>query len=180
MFNKNIQYIFKHHPRSRHLRISIKPGGEVVVTAPRFISKAAADKFINEHSAWIKSKQEKFKKLTPLISSKNNRADYLKNKEQARSFVESRLKIVNQFYGFTFRRVAIKNSKTRWGSCSKKSNLNFNYKIIFLPLNLADYIIAHELCHLKELNHSIKFWQLVEKSTPNWRVYRHELRRLIF
>ena len=66
------------------------------------------------------------------------------------------------------------------GEFSKKGNLNFNYKILFLPIHLADYVVAHELCHLKELNHSSKFWQLVERSTPNWRAYRRELRQNIF
>lgn len=181
MFNQNISYTFKHHPRARHVRIAVKHDGEVIVTVPRFISKIVANEFVNSHLDWIRSKQEKFKNNPPTIGlRKATKEDYLKNKEAARVFISDRLKVVNQFYGFAYKKVFIKNSKTRWGSCSKKGNLNFNYKILFLPIHLADYVVAHELCHLKELNHSAKFWQLVEHSTPNWRVYRRELRQNIF
>ena len=90
--------------------------------------------------------------------------------------MHARLTHWNQFYGFTFGRVTIKNHKSRWGSCSKKGNLNFNYKIALLPSELADYIIVHELCHLGEFNHSSRFWALVAKAIPNHRVLRARLR----
>jgi hypothetical protein len=65
----------------------------------------------------------------------------------------------------------------RWGSCSKKGNLNFNYKIALLPQRHSDYVIVHELCHLREFNHSKKFWDLVEQAVPNHRALRTELKR---
>ena len=89
-------------------------------------------------------------------------------RELARMFVKERIDYFNQFYHFKVRRIAIKNQKTRWGSCSAKGNLNFNYKIIYLPKELADYLIVHELCHLGQLNHSKKFWALVSKTIPNY------------
>ena len=76
-----------------------------------------------------------------------------------------------------FNKINIKNQKTRWGSCSKKGNLNFNYKIALLPQHLADYIIVHELCHLGEFNHSRSFWNLVAKVFPEYLGIRNELRR---
>lgn len=97
-------------------------------------------------------------------------------KEQARAFVHSRLNVLNAYYGFVYHRVAIRNQKTRWGSCSKKGNLNFNYRIVSLPFHLADYIIVHELCHLGEFNHSQKFWNLVAQAVPDHRARRRELR----
>ena|SRR3990167_2239629 len=90
-------------------------------------------------------------------------------KEAARIFVLERINYFNQFYHFRIRRVAIKNQKTRWGSGSSKGNLNFNYKIIYLPKRLADYLIVHELCHLEQLNHSKKFWDLVSKTMPSYK-----------
>ena len=87
---------------------------------------------------------------------------------QAKVLILDRIKHYNSFYGFKINRIAIKNQKTRWGSCSSKGNLNFNYKIIFLRKELADYLIVHELCHLGQLNHSKKFWDLVEKTIPNF------------
>lgn len=79
-------------------------------------------------------------------------------------------------YGFRASRISIRNPKTRWGSCSEKGNLNFSYKLLFLPDVLADYIVVHELCHLAELNHSAKFWQLVAKTLPDYKERRKALR----
>lgn len=98
-------------------------------------------------------------------------------KECSRILVENRLHYFNKFYNFKINRVAIKNQSTRWGSCSSKGNLNFNYKIIYLKPELADYLIVHELCHLGQLNHSKKFWLLVSKTIPNYVIINKELRK---
>jgi len=102
-------------------------------------------------------------------------ADYEKHKHAARRLVHERLAHFNQQYNFRFGRVSIKNQRTRWGSCSKLGNLNFNYKIALLPQPLADYLIVHELCHLGEFNHSSRFHALVARALPNHR----ELRRIL-
>ena len=101
----------------------------------------------------------------------------IKKKEQARRLVENRLSFFNKFYDFEINRIAIKNTSTRWGSCSSKANLNFNYKIIYLRPQLADYLIVHELCHLGQLNHSKKFWELVKQAVPDYVELNKELRR---
>ena len=101
-----------------------------------------------------------------------------KKREVARIFVENRISYFNKFYNFKINRIAIKNTKTRWGSCSSKKNLNFNYKIIYLRPELADYLIVHELCHLGELNHSKRFWALVSKTIPNYTIINKELKRM--
>jgi predicted metal-dependent hydrolase len=103
---------------------------------------------------------------------------YLKHKEQARAVIKERLEHFNAFYQFSYKRVAIKNHKSRWGSCSKKGNLNFNYRLVHLPLRLLDYVVVHELCHLGEFNHSKRFWALVAKALPDWQVRRKELMRV--
>lgn len=100
------------------------------------------------------------------------------HKERARVFVHERLEVVNKEYGFLYNRVAIRDQKSRWGSCSAKGNLNFNYRIQFLPLHLADYIIAHELCHLKEFNHGKGFWELVERAVPEYKKCCVELQKI--
>ncbi len=102
-------------------------------------------------------------------------ADYLKHKEAARTFVQQRLMQLNRMYGFRYKRIAIKNTSTRWGSCSRQGNLNFHYKIILLPSDLADYVLVHELCHLHELNHSPRFWALVAKTVPDHTLLRRRL-----
>lgn len=103
---------------------------------------------------------------------------YVEYKENARAQVLMRLEFWNSFCGYDFNRVAIRNQKTCWGSCTSKKNLNFSYKLIFLPPHLMDYIIVHELCHLEELNHGKKFWSLVEKVLPEYRTHIGELKAI--
>ncbi|HVU75516.1 MAG TPA: M48 family metallopeptidase [Candidatus Paceibacterota bacterium] len=109
---------------------------------------------------------------------RRNRRQYLTNRENARRLVHERIRHFNQVYGFSVGKIFIKNHKSRWGSCSEKGNLNFNYKIAFLPAELVDYIVVHELCHLKEFNHSPQFWSLVGETIPDHRRRRSALRTL--
>ncbi len=101
---------------------------------------------------------------------------YLEHKEKARELVLARLAYFNQFYNLSWNRVAIRNQKSRWGSCSQKGNLNFNYRILFLPPELQDYIIVHELCHLRELHHRDTFWLLVAEQLPDYAALKGTLR----
>lgn len=113
-----------------------------------------------------------------VYAPKGKRSEYLKYKEVARELVRNRLEYWNQFYNFKFGRVAIRNTKTRWGSCSKRGNLNFSYKLALLPAHLSDYVIVHELCHLGEFNHSQKFWNLVEEAIPDYKEKVKELKKI--
>ncbi len=108
------------------------------------------------------------------------RAHFLAHKERARELVARKIPELNALpgYGFAVGRVAIRNQKSRWGSCSARGNLNFNYRVAFLPERLVDYVVVHELCHLRELNHSAAFWALVAQAVPDWRVKRRELRMI--
>jgi predicted metal-dependent hydrolase len=93
---------------------------------------------------------------------------YLEHKERARTFVRERLEHYNAYYRHNYKKVTIRAQRSRWGSCSKKGNLNFNYRIVFLPEILADLVVVHELCHLKEFNHSRAFWALVAQTIPEY------------
>lgn len=97
-------------------------------------------------------------------------------KEEARALVHARLVHWNTFYNHSYKRVAIRNQRSRWGSCSTLGNLNFNYKILFLSPELVDYIIVHELCHLQEFNHSKQFWDLVARALPEYATHKRVLR----
>lgn len=103
---------------------------------------------------------------------------YVTHKEHARTLVLDRLQHFNQHYRLTWNRVAIRNQRRCWGSCSSKKNLNFNYKILFLPPHLCDYIIVHELCHLTHLHHGKVFWELVAEQIPNYKQSIAELRHI--
>jgi len=73
-------------------------------------------------------------------------------------------------------RLALSNAQTRWGSCSPKTGLRINWRLIHLPLHLIDYVVAHELAHLSEMNHSARFWRQVERLYPDYRNAREEIR----
>jgi len=103
---------------------------------------------------------------------------YTDNKEIARNLIHSRLEYWAPICGVSYKKVAIRNQKRSWGSCSSLGNLNFSYKLLFLPHCLRDYIIIHELCHLKELNHGPKFWAEVSNVMPEYKNYIKELRTI--
>lgn len=177
--NENISYFLRTSRGSRRIRLTIKRGGTVFISAPRFVPQYLIDKFLISKANWILTKIKHFSKFKfiPQKTKKEKRDEYLKYKNKASIIAMERLEYFNWFYNFKWNRVSIKNQKTRWGSCSRKGNLNFNYKISLLPQKSADYIIVHELCHLKEMNHSQKFWNLIEKTIPDYLLIRRDLRK---
>ena len=158
------------------MRIAVYCDGNVVVTVPRNFPDSLLNKFITEKKNWIMEKVSNFLKSSVRPLRKSVRGEFKKYKAEVRVLVEERIKYFNQFYGFKYNKINIKNQKTRWGSCSRKGNLNFNYKIIFLDPELRDYIIVHELCHLKEFNHSKNFWSLVAQVLPDYKKLRDGLK----
>jgi len=176
LHKNKVEYTLKVSKRARRMRLAIYCDTDFVVTAPSNVSQNIIEQFIVRKSQWILDKLEYFKSISGKINAKDAENDYANYKDQALVLAKKRIEYFNKIYGFKFNRINIKNQKTRWGSCSRKGNLNFNYKIALLPEKLADYIIAHELCHLKEFNHSRKFWNLVAKVMPDYFEIRNELR----
>ena len=186
-----IEYTLKISTRARMVRVTVSIGGKVALTVPERLWKRFGEAFVHQmlqsRQGWILAKIEHFKALQKRVDSgavvvrklskKDGRAQYLKYKESARKIAEERVKYFNTFYGFKVGRISIKNTKTRWGSCSRKGNLNFNYKIALLPPHHADYVVVHELCHLGQFNHSKKFWALVEKTIPDYAIIHNELKK---
>lgn len=166
--DREIEYGLKKSARARRLRVAIYCDASVVVTTPVGFSENKVEKFLKEKAGWVIEKLDYFSGLKKTTRLGGGEEEYKKYRNQARDFVEKRVEKINKIYNFSFNKIFIKNHKTRWGSCSKKRNLNFNYKIIFLPDKLADYVVAHELCHLEEFNHSRKFWNLVSKAVPDY------------
>ena len=109
---------------------------------------------------------------------RGRKSEHLAHKDAAREIVHQKLLHFNQHYQYTYHRVTIRNQKSRWASCSKKGNLNFHYKLALMPEPLVDYIIVHELCHLKAFNHSPSFWSLVAETIPDHKTRRRELRSI--
>lgn len=173
---KKIPYKLKRSKRAKRMRLAVYCDGSVVVTSPLGIERSFIEKFITDKKKWVLDKIQFFKSIDSKSIRAFSRKDYLENKDKAFALTHERIKFYNKIYGFSFNKIFIKNQKTRWGSCSRNQNLNFNYKIIFLPQKHRDYIIVHEICHLREFNHSKKFWTLVEKTLPNYLEIKKELR----
>lgn len=171
----DLAYEVKISTRARKIRLSVYRDGRVVVTVPRRFGVRVGEQFFAQHAAWIKRKIERWGerwKDAPILPEGN----YQQDKERAREFVCQKIEQFKLFYPFSFGRVSIKNNTSKWGSCSRQKNLNFHYKILYLPECMADYLIVHELCHLKEMNHGPRFWQLVSQQIPEYKVVRRNLR----
>ncbi len=97
-------------------------------------------------------------------------------RRQARDIITRRAEEFGKKLGLDYNRICIKDQKTRWGSCSSLKNLNFNWRLIMAPVKVIDYIVIHELIHLAEMNHSPKFWRLVESYCPDYKEHRKWLR----
>ncbi len=196
---ETIKYALKISARAKTVRVTVGLGGDVSLTVPKRLwgplGEAFAHQMLQSRAGWILAKIEHFQALQTRLDSgvdagqvgvgkpqkklsKNDeRAKYLAHKEAARKLAHERVEYFNTFYKFSVGRISIKNTSSRWGSCSKTGNLNFNYKIALLPPRHADYIIVHELCHLGQFNHSKKFWSLVEKTIPEYGIIHTELRK---
>ncbi len=171
------------------MRIIVHPDGRVVVTVPYRMPTLLAKQFVRAKESWIEERKALFQQkeidriaqgLPKRLTLGGDRGEYTKLKEQARAILEKRVPEINTLYGFVYKDITVRNQKTRWGSCSTKGNLNFNYKVAFLPQEMMDYVIVHELCHLTEFNHSKKFWDLVAKVIPSYVHIRREMKKMSF
>lgn len=169
-------YILRHSQRAKHIRLAVYHDGRVVLTVPSWIGGEMVAKFFQEKSEWVRAKLEQFKKEHSVIPHTRTRKEYLARKDEALALVRARLEYFNARYGFPIGRVSIRNQKTRWGSCSSRGTISINYRIVFLSPAEQDYIIVHELCHVREMNHSPRFWALVAKALPEYQTIKHSLR----
>ena len=174
--NHEIEYDLKVSKRARRMKLAIYGDGSFVVTKPYNISDDKLFGFVRLKAEWILARLGTLAGRQRLSMSET-RKQYLKYRERARVTVYRELHMVNQYYGFKYNRISIRNQRTVWGSCSSKKNLNFSYRILFLPAELVRYVVTHELCHLKEMNHSIRFWSLVAETVPNYKILRRQLKK---
>lgn len=157
----------------KYVRVRIKEG-KVFVSAPYLVSKKRIELFLFEKAEWIQEKIE----LAAQNASSMKYGSYSTHAKRAKKLIKERVEHYNAFCKFSYNRISIKQHETRWGSCSRKRNLNFNYRLFFLPLELVDYVVVHELSHLQEFNHSKNFWKLVELQIPDYKQRRMQLKHL--
>lgn len=168
-------YQLKRSTRAKRLRIDVKADGTVSVIAPKRLPEHVALSYLNSQLGWIQSQLAKFSTRAPKALVEDTPENFQKYKTLALAKITSRIEHYNQFYGFKYSSIRVKNQKTTWGSCSTKKNLNFNYRLFFFPDEYLDYVVVHELCHLQEFNHSAKFWKLVAQTIPSYKELRKQI-----
>ncbi len=176
--NEKLTYSVKRSRRAKCIRLSVYSDARVSVTIPWLASEKIAHQFVLDKSQWLLGKITHFKNKKKSLIPEASRRDYLKYRNLAMKIVRDKLVYFNRFYRFSFDKISIRNQKTRWGSCSRKGSLSFNYRVVFLPEPLCDYIIVHELCHLGRFNHSKKFWELVSKTISGYKEIRKKIKVL--
>ena len=164
--------------RRKTISIEIRPDLRVVVRAPYRMSKRDINAFVTEKQDWlekhmtiVQERNAKYQEQKKLTSEEIN---CLAN--QALVYFPPRVKEYADKMGVTYGRITIRNQKTRWGSCSSVGNLNFNCLLMLLPEEVRDYVIIHELCHRREMNHSPKFWAEVGKYCPDYKTMEKRLK----
>lgn len=160
-------------------QIQVKADGRVIVRVPRRMSESDVMRFVNDRSDWIERSLRKLQKAreeaednSPLTAE-----DIDKLADEALDDIPKRVERYAPIVGVDYGRITVRNQKTRWGSCSGKGNLNFNCLLMLTPEKVRDYVVVHELCHLKEMNHSQSFWAEVERILPDYKESRLWLKR---
>lgn len=175
--NREIKYKYKRLRRARSVTITVKPDTSILVTLPYFIPLQAVEYALQKQAVWILDKIFHFERNKDQVLAGLGPQEYLRYKIKARELIIATAERLNKFYNFDYKKISIRNQSTLWGSCSQDKSLNFSYKLYFLPGHLAEYIVAHELCHLQELNHSRNFWQLVAQTVPDYKKRIAELKK---
>ena len=164
----------------RSIGITIKPGGEIIIRAPRNLTNTAILSFVQEKADWILRTYEKQHSIQPPIRSSQDQQQIQalekRYRDAAKEYIPKRAAYYHQFTGGHYKKITIRDQKTRWGSCSGTGNLSFNFRLMLAPPRVLDYVVVHELCHLTHMNHSKDFWNMVERILPDYKEQRKWLK----
>lgn len=158
----------------RSLAVQIKPDGKVIVRANYRTSLQTIENFLSAKSAWIKKHLAEIagKPALPKFTEEEIKNFIV----SAKAVIPSRVAYFASVIGVSYGKTTIRRARTLWGSCTVKGNLNFNCLLVCLPNDVCDYVIIHELCHRKQMNHSPKFWALVSQYCPEYKTRRKWLK----
>ncbi len=156
------------------IAIQITPNGEVLVRAPKRMPEAAIREFVASKLPWIEKHLERQRAIPqlPMLTEAERKA----LAEEAKAVIAQRVAHFAPLVGVAVGRITIRSQRSRWGSCSGKGNLNFNCLLMLSPPEVLDYVVVHELCHRKEMNHSPQFWAEVERVMPDYRIHKQWLK----
>ena len=166
-------FVFVRHPRARRYVVRVADDGSVRVTIPRWGSKREAAAFAEQERVWIekqqrRAEQERHRPKPPPLSPEVERD----LRRRAKRELPARLLELAAVHGLAVTRVSVRNQRWRWGSCSRNGHICLNWRLIQMPDSVRDYVMIHELMHLKRMDHSPKFWKLVAAACPDYQIAR--------
>lgn len=159
--------------RRRSIGLEVRPDGSVILRVPNRLPKRDALAFLQSKEAWLRKcidqveERESFAEAAGLEPLTEDELSALT--KAARAYFTEKCAWLAPVVGVDYGRISIRHQKTRWGSCSAKGNLNFNCLLMLAPEDIRDYVVVHELCHRKEMNHSNAFWAEVARVVPDYR-----------
>ena len=154
------------------LAVQIRADGTVIARAPLRMPKDRILYFLSEKASWIRMQQGRMQERENMRQQARIHLDAAQEqelRERAKSVLAQRTAYFARQVGVTYGRITVRDQKTRWGSCSQTGNLNFNFRLILAPPEVLDYVVVHELCHRRQMNHSAQFWQEVAQVLPDYR-----------
>lgn len=174
---EEIEIIIKRSHR-KTLAVEVHQDGSVILRAPKRASNKRIGEFLDQRRQWIAKYYHKALKEKERLSSVDilSQEEIKELKEQAGKHIEEKVEYYSREMGITYEKIKIGCQKTRWGSCSSKGTLSFNCLLELGPEAVMEYVVVHELCHRVELNHSEKFWNLVEEWMPDFQLSKEWLK----
>jgi predicted metal-dependent hydrolase len=160
-------------PRARRWRLEAPWGEPARLTAPRSMSGIEVERVLRDKRAWI---EEQRRRQVPRLGLEGLAVSESEARTAARELVSALAEEESGRLRVAYRRIRIGGQRTLWGSCSPGGTLSFNWRLVLAPAEVLDYVVVHELCHLRVPNHSRRFWALVEGRRPHWREQRDWLR----
>ena len=157
--------------KRKSIAVQIKSDGAVVVRAPKWMKERDIEAFLQEKRAWIEKHRAAMLERHALINQLEpyTEAELRALTKQARVVITQKVRYYAPLVGVDYGRIAIRRQRSRWGSCSSKGNLNFNCLLVLLPEEVVDYVVVHELCHRKQMNHSTQFYRELERVYPEYK-----------
>jgi predicted metal-dependent hydrolase len=160
-------------PRARRWRLEVPWGEAPRLTVPRGTTETDVQRLLEEKRMWIEDQQ---RRQVPRLCLDPSAISESQARATTREFVSTLAREEAERIGVEYRRIRIGGQRTLWGSCSPRGTLSFNWRLVLAPPEVLDYVVVHELCHLRVPNHSRRFWALVERHRPQWRQQRDWLR----
>ena len=158
--------------RSRRVRrwtLTVPWGDPPTLTVPQWMTEVEIQRVVESHREWIAAERAKQR---PRLGLDPREVSEVDARRAARELVTMLAEEEALWLGVEYTRIEIRDQRTRWGSCSTRGTLSFNWRLVLAPYDVLDYVVVHELCHLREANHSRRFWSLLETRRPDWRVHR--------